>query len=343
MVRRARRHRARERPLARPQCARQHARRPARQGAGDGARAVGPATRRPGQGARPHARAGRGGRGVDPRPERRGHRQREPRADEARARPAAADGAAAGARGARLRRDRDRRREGPAAARDRAARRHHDRGRDAARPARARRSARPRRDRGDGAVGLPRLPRAVAAADRPQAHLPPDPDPHAPARALLRDRARVHPESPVVGAARGARRVGARGGARGFLPAAAGHEPRRARGAHALVQQHDRAARRRACRGGGEPLAARERQRLPAEHPRQPLGRRAHVRRGLPAPGGQRRRGQDPRRGPRRLAPADRWPDRRRSTRSRERSAKDSRTRPRTRLGSGSSRSGCGA
>jgi hypothetical protein len=128
-------------------------------------------------------------------------------------------------------------------------------------------------------AGLPRLPGDLVLAHGAQAPLRADADAHAPAGAHLGARPRGRAVRALRRAARPARRGHARGRAGRLLAPPAGDLARRARRAHRVVQHDDRPARRRACAQRGIAPRDRDDARVPREHPRQPVGRRARVRR----------------------------------------------------------------
>ena len=128
-------------------------------------------------------------------------------------------------------------------------------------------------------AGVARLPGDLVLAAGAEAALRADADADAAARAHLGARPRGRAVRALRGAARAARRGHARGRAGRFHAPPAGDLARRARRAHRIVQHDDGAARRGAAEDRGVAPRDRDDARVPREHPRQPVGRRARVRR----------------------------------------------------------------
>ncbi len=121
-----------------------------------------------------------------------------------------------------------------------------------------------------------------------------DPDVDAAPRAHLRARPRRGAVGALFRAAGPARRGDACGRPGRFHATAAGDLARRAGCAHRVVQHDDRPARRGAAEDRGIAPRHGDDARVSGKHPRQSFGRRARVRRSLPAAHGERERGGDP-------------------------------------------------
>ena len=144
------------------------------------------------------------------------------------------------------------------------------------------------------AGGGARLPGALVLAQRVEAPLCADAHADAAPRAHVGAGPRRRAVRALRRAARPARRRHARGRAGRLHAPAARRVPRRAGRADRIVQHDDGAAGRSAGQGRGQPARDRDDARVPREHPRQPVGRRARVRRAAPAAHRQSERRGDP-------------------------------------------------